>query len=376
MSVRMKFLVAATACLALLGACGIPKGSGNARQILAGAEKEDADFAVYPVTRSTAASIGNWPGGGSGALASSGWIDRQRGPASNLIAAGDKVDIAIWETGEGTLLAVPGQKVVALPGLTVSPDGTVFLPYVDKVYIGNMTPDEARETIQAKLVPITPAAQVLLTHIPGRTSTVDLISGVPAPGTYPLPDRNFTVTSLLAIGGGIPPDMQNPYVRLLRDGKVYSISADHLLKDPSLDTTLRGGDKVYIEADERYFLALGATGREAQLPFVQERTSAMDALAQIGGLNDARADTKGILILREYPVSALRSDGSGPSKERTVFVIDLTTADGLFSAAEFNLRHKDIVMVAESPVTSAQTVIGLVSGIFGAARAIQVISEE
>jgi polysaccharide export outer membrane protein len=141
-------------------------------------------------------------------------------------------------------------------------------------------------------------------------------------------------------------------------------------------SALRGGDKVYVESDERYFLALGAAGREAQLPFVQERTSAMDALAQIGGLNDVRADAQGILVLREYPSSALRSDGSGPPKPRMVFVIDLTSADGLFSAGEFMLQNKDIVMVAESPVTSTQTVLSMVGSVFGIVRSAQVIGNE
>src|SRR5690606_31991257 len=117
-----------------------------------------------------------------------------------------------------------------------------------------------------------------------------------------------------------------------------------LLKDPALDTTLRGGDKVYVEPDERYFLSLGAAGREAQIPFPQDRITALDALALIGGLNDGRADAKGILILRDYPAKALRTDGSGPTKRRTVFVIDMTTADGLFSAGEFAIQPKDVVM--------------------------------
>lgn len=364
------------ACSGVIAGCSVPKGSANTRQILAGAEDEDADFAVFPVQRDTVATIAGWPGSSKGALAASGWIPNDRGPASNLIAPGDRIDVTVWETGEGTLLTMPGQQVVALPGLTVSPDGTVFLPYVDKVYVAKMTPDEAREAIQTKMAPFVPAAQVLLTHQPGRKSTVDLVSGVPQPGSFPLPDRNFTVTSLLALGGGIPRDMHNPFVRLMRDGKLYSVSADRLLKDPSLDTTLRGGDKVYVEADERYFLALGAAGREAQLPFIQDRTTAMDALAQIGGINDARADAKGILVLRDYPVSALRSDGSGPSKERMIFVIDLTSADGLFSANEFTLQHKDVVLVAESPVTSTQTVLGMVGSVFGVVRTAQVIGEE
>lgn len=368
-------LVVLIACFSFTAACSTPKGSANARQILAGAQAEDADFAVYPVQRDTVGRIAEWPGSTQGALAAAGWIANDKGPASSLIAAGDRVDVTVWETGEGTLLTLPGQRVVALPGLTVAPDGSVFLPFVDKVYIAKMTPDEARETIQTKMAPFAPAAQVLLTHQPGRKSTVDLISGVPQPGSYPLPDRNFTVTSLLAMGGGIPRDLQNPFVRLMRDGKIYSVSADRLLKDPSLDTTLRGGDKVYVESDERYFLALGAAGREAQLPFIQDRITAMDALAQIGGLNEARADAKGILVLRDYPASAIRSDGTGPSKERVVFVLDLTSADGLFSAGEFTLQHKDVVMVTESPVTSAQTVMAIVASVFGVARTAQVLGE-
>lgn len=374
---KLKTLAISLAVLGLVAGCGTPKGVGHANQILAGAEEENADFAVFPITRSSADAVASWPGSGSGgALTSSGWISRDRGPASNLIAPGDRVDITVWETGEGTLLTLPGQKVVALPGLTVSPDGSVFLPYADKVYVAKMTPDQAREAIQSKLATIVPAAQVLLTHQPGRKSTVDLVSGVPNPGTFPLPDRDFTVLSLLALGGGVPHDMHNPYVRLTRDGKVFSVSADRLMKDPSLDTTLRGGDKVYVESDERYFLALGATGREAQLPFVQERTSAMDALAQIGGINDARADAKGILVLRDYPASAIRSDGTGPSKDRMVFVIDLTSADGLFSASEFIIQNKDIVLVAESPVTSAQTIFAMIGSLAGIVRTTQVIGQE
>jgi len=363
------------ASLVFTGGCSLPKGAGQARQILAGADDENADFAVVRIDRTTVGVIETWPGSGKGA-APTGWIGNSRGGPTNLIAAGDKVDITIWETGEGTLLTMPGQKVAALPGLTVSPDGSVFLPYADKVHIAGMTPDQARGAIQARLTPIAPAAQVLIAHAPGRKSTVDLISGVPRPGSFPLPDRNFTVLGLLALGGGIPEGAMNPQVRLIRGGRLYSIPADRLLKDPALDTTLRGGDKVYVEPDERYFLSLGAAGREAQIPFPRDRITALDALALIGGLNDGRADARGILILRDYPAKALRTDGSGPTKRRTVFVIDMTTADGLFSAGEFIIQPKDVVMATESRVASASVVLGLVGSIMGISRTAQAISTE
>ncbi|MDQ2065145.1 polysaccharide biosynthesis/export family protein [Xinfangfangia sp. CPCC 101601] len=325
------------------------------------------------VDRTTYARVSKWPSSGKGGMAGTGWIENKRGPSDNLINAGDRVDITIWETGEGSLLIMPGQKVVALPGLTVSADGTVFLPFADKVYIANMTVDQAREAIQAKLAVQTPATQVLINHSAGRKSTVDLISGVPRPGSYPLPSRDFTVLSLLALGGGVPAVETNPYVRLMRDGKIYSISADRLLKNPSLDTTLRGGDKVYVEPDERYFLSLGAAGREAMVRFPQDRISALDALALIGGLNESRADAKGILILRDYPAKAVRSDGKGPPKQRMIFVIDMTSADGLFSAGQFTIQAQDVVMATESKVTSANVVMGLIGGVLGLGRTSQLI---
>lgn len=374
----MKFVAVVPAAmlavsLTFTGGCSLPKGAGQAGQILAGAKDEDADFAVVRIDRTTVGAIANWPGPEK-SMAPTGWIGNSRGPASNLIAAGDKVDITIWETGEGTLLTMPGQKVAALPGLTVSPDGSVFLPYADKVHIAGMTPDRAREAIQARLAPIAPAAQVLIAHAPGRKSTVDLISGVPRPGSFPLPDRDFTVLGLLALGGGIPESTVNPRVQLMRGGKLYSIPAARLLKDPALDTTLRGGDKVYVEPDERYFLSLGAAGREAQIPFPQDRITALDALALIGGLNDGRADARGILVLRDYPAKALRTDGSGPSKQRTVFVIDMTSADGLFSAGQFAIQPKDVVMATESRVASASVVLGIIGSIMGISRTAQVVA--
>ncbi len=78
------------ACTGLVAGCSFPKGSANARQILAGSEAEEADFAVYPISRETVGRVADWPGSSKGALTASGWIPRDRGPSSNLIAAGDR----------------------------------------------------------------------------------------------------------------------------------------------------------------------------------------------------------------------------------------------------------------------------------------------
>ena len=353
-----------TVGMTVLAACAdAPGGAPRVEQIIKGAEAEDATFAVFPITRETLPALKDWPRKPGPNV--SGWLERVRGPASQTIEAGDLLDLAIWDNGESSLLTQSGQKVVEMKGIRVSPEGEVFLPYVDRVYVGNMTPDRARGAVQNKFAAIIPSAQVQLRHEPGRQSSVDLVSGVQKPGNFVMPDRDFTVLSLIAQGGGITKDMKNPQVRLTRGGKLYGISVERLLKNPALDTTLRGGDKVFVEDDQRYFLALGATKDEAQIKFPQEKVTALDAASLAGGLNDTRANPKGVLVLRDYPGKYLRSDGTGPSKERMIFLIDLTTADGLFSAGEFLIEDRDLVMVTESPVMNNTAAIQLVYELLG-----------
>jgi len=162
--------------------------------------------------------------------------------------------------------------------------------------------------------------------------------------------------------------MVNPQVRLMRGGEIYGTSVARLYAEPGLDTTLVGGDRVIVEEEARYFLSLGAAGSEALHRFPKDTVSALDALSIIGGVSDDRADPKGILILREYPASALSGQGRRPPQTRIVFTIDLTSADGLFSAGNFRIMPRDLVYATESPVTATRTIIGLLGASLGLAE--------
>jgi polysaccharide export outer membrane protein len=248
--------------------------------------------------------------------------------------------------------------------VTVSPAGTVFLPYVESLRIAGMSPDRAREIIQERFAAIIPSAQVQVDLKEGRQSTVSAVSGVRTPGAYPMPDQDYTVMSLIAAAGGVSEDLNNPQIRLIRDNAIYGTSVERLFSEPGLDTTLRGGDKLLVQEDERTFLSLGATGREAIHTFPTDRINALEALSIVGGVAEGRANPQGVLILRQYPVEAVRADGTGPRHSRTVFTIDLTTADGLFSAGQFQIMPGDLVYGTESPVASAQTVFSLLGSAF------------
>lgn len=360
-------VLALIASLSPLVACTPPQGAANIEQVVAGAKSPDATFAVQTVTRATLPQVQAWPD--SHPMPNTGWISHERTSSDPLIQPGDKLSLAVWDNDDSSLLSQPAQKVIQLPDLKVSSKGTIFLPYVDEVYVARMTPDEARKAIQGKLLSIIPSAQVQLNYASGSNNAVEVVSGMPNNGNFPLPDRSTTVTSLLAQAGGIPGTMNNPQINLQRGGKLYRVAADRLLAHPELDTTLRGGDKIFVKPDDRYFLSLGAAGKEALINFPRDGITTLDAMSLIGGLNQGTANPKGVLILRDYPQSAVSSDpNKGPPKDRMIFAFDLTSADGLFSAGEFKVQDRDLVLVTQSPLVNARTVLGFVSSLVSSGR--------
>ena len=353
----------------LVASCGaLPRGAGIESEVLAASDVEvDANgdpiygFSVFEIRRNILPVLANWPQQGQRHYK---WINRQPQPASLVIAAGDVLELTIWDAEENSLLTNAGQRVAQLQEIQVNSDGRIFIPFVGNLRVTGMSPQTARAQIESQLKQTIPSAQVQISVAPGRANTANLVGGVNAPGVYPLPDRDYTLLSLISQGGGVRPNLENPQVKLMRGSDIYGIALERLYDDPKLDTTLVGGDRVIIEDDDRYFLSLGATGSEAMHKFPKTDVTALDALSIVGGVSDTRADPQGILILREYTQSAVRPDMSaGPPQTRVVFTLDLTNADGLFSAAKFNLQSGDLVYATESPVSGAQTIFS----IFGSA---------
>ncbi|MCB1366842.1 MAG: polysaccharide export protein [Rhodobacteraceae bacterium] len=344
----------------------MPRGAALQSEILKEPELVDADFAVYMVNRDILAKVANWPRTGPGGPGR--WIRHVGRAGAPAIAPGDVINLSIWDSEENSLLTSPGQKEVQMLNLTVSTDGMIFVPYIGDVNVARKTADEARRHIQGQMETIVPAAQVQLAVTSGRGNSVDLVGGVTKPGNYPLAGENFTLLNLVSLGGGIPATLRNPQVRLIRGNRVHSTSISRLYADPGLDTVLQGGDKVIIEEDKRFFMALGAAGNESLIYFEKDRVTALEAMSMIGGITDNRADPQGILVLREYPQSAVHGDEiKGPPKARAVFVIDLTSADGLFSAGKFEIFAGDTVLATESPVTAVESVFAVIGRMFGIA---------
>ena len=371
MKSKTKFFALMAAAL-IVGACSLPRGAALQSEIL---KEQDADvptFQVVEVTRANMPALKSWPA--TGWHGHFHWPNTSSASESSMIRTGDRIDVTIWDSQENSLITNPGQRFTRIQGVEVDHNGSIFLPYVNKVGIRGLTPSGARAKIQQRLEPIVPSAQVQLSLQQGRNHSIDVVGGVASPGAYPMPSRNYKILNVLADAGGIPSELRNPQIRLLRGAQTYEISADALFANGSKNALLHPRDTVIVEADDRAFTALGASGEENIIYFPKDKVTALEAMSLMGGLTDARADPKGVLVLREYEAKQLRSDESGPDLQQVVFTFDLTSADGLFAARQFTINPDDTVLVTESPVTSARTILGLVGSTLGLGTQVNAIS--
>lgn len=361
---RRVFLTGMSA--ALLAGCAVPRGAASRREMLSNAETDKVDFTLEIAERARLSVYDSW--GSSNTHLTTGWPAAGGVVQDQRIAPGDKMMLRIWDAAESSLLAGPGAQFADISNVVVQGSGHVLLPYVNAVHVAGLTLASAQARLQEKLTAIIPSAQVQAEIVQGRRNSVDFVSGVAKPGSYPLTDRHLPLTSLLSSAGGADADLVNPIVQITRGGQVYRKSLRDVLASPRQDPSLQGGDRIVIMSDPRTFTAVGAAGREQVIPFDVDTVSALRAVSMMGGMNDMRADPKGILVLRRYDASA-PGTLARPPKPHVVFSFDLTRADGMFVADEFMLHDGDIVMATQAPATTAQRVIGLFGSFLNIGRA-------
>ncbi|MDZ4136638.1 MAG: polysaccharide biosynthesis/export family protein, partial [Paracoccaceae bacterium] len=290
---------------------------------------------------------------------------------SDTIAPGDTLALTVFENvRDDPLLGNTGQRVSLLDQVQVDGQGNIFVPYAGKIKAAGQTPDGLRDAITRKLDTQTPDPQVTVQRVAGDGTTVTVSGSVSSQGVFPIERPTRTLSAMLARAGGISIEPPTALVRVTRAGKTDKIWLEDLYANPGLDIALRGGDQIVVERDTRRFVAMGATGAQNLVPFDSQTLSAIEAIAQVGGLNTGLADPTGVFVFRNEPAEIAnsvlaRSDLTGD--QRFVYVLDLTQPTGMFEARDFLIRDGDTVYVTEAPTVVWQKTISIITGTAGAA---------
>ncbi len=351
-----------------VAACDVlPRSGPNKQEIYAGSVQRQGDAFVVSVndlvTRATAVT----PSLGFGQnFLSAGQV------GSDTIRPGDVLGVAIWENVEQGILASAGAPA-ALEEVQVDGSGFIFIPYAGRIKAAGNSPEAVRRIITEQLATQTPDPQVLVTRIAGDGATVSITGAVNGQGVYAIERPTRTLGAMLARAGGVAVNPEVAVVKIIRGGATGKIWYQDLFEDPRLDIALRNGDRILVEADTRAFTALGATGTQTRVNFQTQTLSALEAIAQVGGLNPTLADPTGIFIFRNEPAEIAnsvlaRSDLVGP--QRMIYVLNLTEPNGMFQARDFLVRDGDTVYVTEAPYVQWTKVITALTGTLGAAESL------
>jgi polysaccharide export outer membrane protein len=349
--------VAILAALTLAASCGLPKVGPNKRQIFAGSVQKQGDAFIVSVNDRVARATAVVPAlGFSDSFTSAGRL------TSDTIRPGDVLGLTIWENVDDGLLAAEASNATALEEVQVDSAGFIFVPYAGRLRASGNTPEQLREMITEKLEDQTPDPQVQVRRLAGDGATVSLTGAVTGQGIYPIERPTRTLATMLAQAGGVTIQPEIAQVTVIRGTSQGKIWFQDLYDHPELDIALRGGDRILVEEDTRSFTALGATSAQARVPFESQDLSALEAIAQVGGLISTASDPTGVFILRNEPAEIAnqvlgRDDLIGA--QRLVYVLDLTQPNGLFIARDFVIRDDDTLYVTEAPYAQWTKTISL-----------------
>ncbi|WP_170409310.1 polysaccharide biosynthesis/export family protein [Ruegeria arenilitoris] len=351
--------ISLVAAIGLLAGCQLPKSGPNKSEILAGSTEKGGNAFVVEVDDRVAKATSAIPQYGF----SSSFRSAQR-LAADTVRPGDVLGLTVWENVDDGLLSGEISSSTILEQIQVDSDGFIFVPYAGRIRASGNTPEQLRQLITSELQEQTPDPQVEVRRVAGDGATVSLSGEIGAAGIYPIERPSRTLSGMLSRAGGVAVGSDIALVTLIRGNDRGTVWYDDLVRNPQLDVALRGGDRILVEADSRSYIALGATG-QSRVAFDTQDLSALEALAQVGGLQSLSSDPTGIFVLRKERQDIARNvmgrqDLQGD--QRMIYLLNLTAPNGLFVARDFVIRDDDTIYVTEAPYAQWSKSISLIAG--------------
>jgi polysaccharide export outer membrane protein len=110
------------------------------------------------------------------------------------------------------------------------------------------------------------------------------------------------------------------------------------------DIGVQKGDEIVVRPNSRIFTVLGAVVRSGNVEMTKHNLTLLEALGQVGGLNDLRANKTGVYVFRMGDLEI------NPTARGRVFRLDLFQPVSIFVAQQFGLQPRDVIYVTNAPL--------------------------
>ncbi|MFC0252452.1 polysaccharide biosynthesis/export family protein [Massilia consociata] len=274
-------------------------------------------------------------------------------PAPYTIGRGDVLSIVVWDHPE---LAAGGMTAATAaadsgtaapnavpPGFAVDHLGRIQFPLVGLLTVDGLTEEQARAMLTKRLARYIANPSVTLRVQSYRSKRVYIDGEVKAPGLQAINDIPMTLVEALNRAGGMLPSADQSRIVVERGPARYMINLRDLVQkgvNPG-SVLLAHGDVVRVHSrDESKVFVSGEVVTPRALTMHNGRLTLNEALGESGGVSPLSGDARQIYVVRKTP-------------ERTrVFQLDARVSGALAMAESFELRPKDVVYVAASPLAN------------------------
>ncbi len=218
-----------------------------------------------------------------------------------VIGVGDSVSVTIWEASAGGLFSAPllpdklsvGSNSAMIPEQVVGRDGGITVPYAGRIHVAGQTTRAVQRTIEKALAGKAIEPQVLVNVVRPVSDSVSVVGEVTAGSRIPLSVRGDRLLDVIAEAGGVKAPVNETFVELTRGSATARMPLTTIIASPGEDVYLHPNDVLTLVRDPQTFIAYGATGRNAEIPFDADGINLAQALAKAGGLLDDRSDPRG-----------------------------------------------------------------------------------
>ena len=288
-------------------------------------------------------------------------------PVGTTVDVGDAVEVTIWEAPPAMLFggaaadtrigtAISTARPNVLPEMRVGPDGTITVPFAGVIQARGRNLQSIERDIVARLRGRANMPQALVRLVSNETATVTVVGEFAQSARVPLSPRGERLLDAIARVGGVKSPVNLTTIQITRDGRSYRLPLTQIIEQEGNNIVLARNDIVTALFQPYSFTVLGAASRSDEVRFEAFGITLSQALGRVGGLQDGRANPRGVFLFRWL-------DRSNPAdlRDPVIYSFDLKDPAVYFMAQQFMMQDGDLIYVTNSPVAELQRFVGIIS---------------
>lgn len=372
------------ATVAFLSGCtGLPRSGPDPSAVEANAtvkaftatgNRVGIDYALVDINQSVLAHL---PKSTSPNL-SAGFGSGSSGPPPLTLGVGDVVQVSVFEAQSGGLFipadagARPG-NYITLPNQTIGRDGTLSVPYANKVKAAGRPVDAVQIDIAERLANRAIEPQVVISTVTSRSMGASVLGDVKQAKKIELSPAGERIIDVISEAGGLSIPKEEATVTLQRRGRSVTVAYRTLSEHPRENIYVQPGDTIFVDRNRRTFLAFGLTGESGRFDFDDSNLSLGEALAKAGGLLDDKAEPQSVLLYRLVERDLLRNIGLDVSRFRArevpvVFRANLRDPAAFFAVQQFPMQDKDVIYVSTADAVELVKFLTILNSVTASTR--------